>query len=108
MKWVKVFENISSAQSRLDSNRTLRISIGELKICLAEFDNQYFAVNDQCPHNKEQLSKGQINHLGEIICPWHNYRFRLSDGASITPGCDDAITYPVRSTEDGLYLGLPD
>lgn len=108
MKWVKVFEDIEAAKDRIQEHRSVLVTVGTRKVCLSRFNDQFYAISDECPHNSESLSKGKINHLGEVICPWHNYRFRIIDGQSVQPGCGDAATFAVRSNKEGLYLGLPE
>ena len=40
---------------------------------------EYFAINDFCPHMGASLSDGHVED-GAVMCPWHAWRFRLSDG----------------------------
>jgi nitrite reductase (NADH) small subunit len=56
---------------------------------------RYFAIDDVCPHMGASLSGGLVEE-GIVTCPWHAWRFRLTDGAwadspRIKIGC-----YPVR------------
>jgi nitrite reductase (NADH) small subunit/3-phenylpropionate/trans-cinnamate dioxygenase ferredoxin subunit len=38
-----------------------------------------FAIDDTCPHMGASLGSGFID--GEtVVCPWHFWRFRLTDG----------------------------
>jgi nitrite reductase (NADH) small subunit/3-phenylpropionate/trans-cinnamate dioxygenase ferredoxin subunit len=61
---------------------------------------QYFAIDDVCPHMGASLSDGYVEN-GIVTCPWHAWRFRLTDGAwadspRVKIGC-----YPVR-VENGV------
>lgn len=69
-------------------------------------NNSFYAVQDRCTHNSESLSKGSVNYLGEIICPWHNYRFDLESGKECASRSAELITYPVRIKEDGFFIGI--
>lgn len=40
---------------------------------------QYHAMDDLCPHMGASLGAG-VFHDGEVVCPWHAWRFRASDG----------------------------
>ena len=58
-------------------------------------DDKYSAIYDTCPHMGASLATGYVEN-GEVTCPWHAWRFRLSNGAwadnpRIKIGC-----YPVR------------
>ena len=41
---------------------------------------RYLAINDFCPHMGASLSGGHVED-GCVTCPWHAWRFRLTDGA---------------------------
>lgn len=65
------------------------------------------AIDDMCPHMGASLSGGHFD--GQIVtCPWHAWRFRVSDGAwadnpRIKIGC-----YAVRVEGDAVQLQLPE
>ncbi|MCX7413624.1 MAG: Rieske (2Fe-2S) protein [Planctomycetia bacterium] len=45
------------------------------------FDGEnYSAIDDLCPHMGASLGSGPLCD-GVVTCPWHAWRFRLSDGA---------------------------
>jgi nitrite reductase/ring-hydroxylating ferredoxin subunit len=76
------------------------------RICIVRRENTLYAVEDKCPHNGESLSKGAVNYLGEIICPWHGQRFSLKTGREGEERSRDLITYPVKQDQEGVYIGL--
>lgn len=106
MQWLKVFASEVEAVTRLNSGPQLVIAAGH-RICLVRHQDAYFAVQDSCTHNGESLARGRVNHLGEIVCPWHGYRFNLLSGQACDSSCSDLHIYPVRSDETGVYIGLP-
>ena len=66
----------------------------------------FFAVDDLCPHMGASLSGGYVED-GVVTCPWHYWRFRLSDGAwadnpKVKTGC-----YAVHVVGDEVQLELP-
>ena len=67
----------------------------------------FFAIDDLCPHMGASLSGGYVED-GVVTCPWHYWRFRLSDGAwadnpKVRTGC-----YPVHVVGDELEVEVPD
>lgn len=106
MQWVKIFSSSSEADTRVGPGTTKLLIVYQKRICLARVENQYYAVEDKCSHNGESLSKGNINYLGEIVCPWHGYRFLLKTGKECGERSRDLITYPLKIDETGFYLGL--
>jgi nitrite reductase/ring-hydroxylating ferredoxin subunit len=106
LEWVKIFASKTEARIRLrDAQPQLLVVYGR-RICLVLRQGQPFAIDDTCPHNGESLSKGSLNYLGEIICPWHGYRFELKTGRESAERCKDVVTYPIREDDTGFYLGL--
>ena len=106
MNWIKIFSDEAEARQRIAENRGQRVVIGATRICLARYGDRFFAVQDACTHNGESLSKGKINHLAEVVCPWHGYRFELKTGRACDSSCADLVTYPVKIDESGFFIGL--
>jgi nitrite reductase (NADH) small subunit/3-phenylpropionate/trans-cinnamate dioxygenase ferredoxin subunit len=75
---------------------------------IAVFNNggTFQAIDDTCPHMGASLSGGCIED-GIVTCPWHAWRFRLSDGAwadnpRIKIGC-----YPVHVQGGEVQVEVP-
>ncbi|SDB88655.1 3-phenylpropionate/trans-cinnamate dioxygenase ferredoxin subunit [Raineyella antarctica] len=69
----------------------------------------YYALDDMCSHQEALLSRGWLEE-GEVVCPLHLARFRLTDGM---PTCFPA-NWPtpthrveVRDEELWLFPGVP-
>lgn len=106
MEWIKIFDDEQHAKDHLRSGNPQLVIIGHRRICLVWHNHRFFAVQDRCPHNGESLSKGRVNHLGEIVCPWHHYRFRLASGQACDSSCADLKVYPTRADETGFYIAI--
>lgn len=106
MDWVKIFSSSAEAESRIGRGATKLLIVNQNRICLARIEDQFFAVEDKCSHNGESLSKGSINYLGEVVCPWHGHRFQLRTGRECEERSRDLITYPIKIDETGFYIGL--
>jgi nitrite reductase (NADH) small subunit/3-phenylpropionate/trans-cinnamate dioxygenase ferredoxin subunit len=66
-------------------------------------NGQYFAIDDVCPHMGASLSEGFLEN-GIVTCPWHAWRFRITDGTwadspKLKIGC-----YPVRVVNDEIQV----
>src|SRR5207302_5233607 len=84
--------------------RTVEVN-GKL-IAVFRDQGRYFAVDDVCPHMGASLAGGYVED-GTVTCPWHAWRFRLTDGAwadypRIKIGC-----YPVRIEGDEVQIEVP-
>ena len=107
MKWYKIFDSKEKALATVPVNTAKLLKIGERKFAIANYKNQLFITDDRCPHNGDSLSNGRINHLGEIICPWHNYQYHLQSGKEAQDRSGDLTTYVVENRDDGIYVGIP-
>jgi nitrite reductase/ring-hydroxylating ferredoxin subunit len=106
LKWVKIFEAKDEAVQRVPVNHPRLLLVNGIRICLVNHDGIFHAVQDACPHSGEWLSKGQVNYLGEVVCPWHHYQFDLATGKESRSRTRDLHVYPVRIDESGFYVGL--
>jgi nitrite reductase/ring-hydroxylating ferredoxin subunit len=106
MEWIKIFQSEDEAINKLASQKPQLLILHGKRICLVNDHGKFKAVQDACSHNGESLSKGKVNHLGEIVCPWHGYRFELSTGRACDSSSPDLVTYPVKIDESGFYVGI--
>jgi nitrite reductase (NADH) small subunit/3-phenylpropionate/trans-cinnamate dioxygenase ferredoxin subunit len=82
------------------------VTVGGKAVAVFFTGGQYFAIDDHCPHMGASLSGGYVEN-GTVTCPWHAWRFRLSDGAwadspKVKTGC-----YTVRVVGDEIQVELP-
>lgn len=92
----------------MEVNQPKLIVIGGERIALVLLKEGFLAVQDFCTHNKESLSKGQVNFRGEIICPWHGHCFDLRTGRESQQRSADLKCYPVKANEEGLFIEVND
>ena len=83
------------------------LAVNRKVIAIFRVGDQYFAIDNMCPHMGAELSGGFVED-GIVTCPWHYWRFRLQDGAwadnpRIKIGC-----YPVHIVGDEIQVELPD
>jgi 3-phenylpropionate/trans-cinnamate dioxygenase ferredoxin subunit len=106
MEWLKVFDSEAEAQQRMSQKPLQLLILNGERVCLAYTRQDFFAVQDKCTHNGDSLSKGHLNHMGEVICPWHNYCFNLQTGTEAQDRSKDLKTYPIKADETGFYIGM--
>jgi len=69
----------------------------------------YRAINDFCPHMGASLSGGYVE--GEaVMCPWHAWRFCLTDGAWLdSPTSKIRVEcYELRVQGEDIQVLIPD
>ncbi len=55
------------------------VSLGNKLIALFRVEGKFFAIDDVCPHMGASLSGGYLEN-NIVTCPWHAWRFRITDG----------------------------
>ena len=83
------------------------VEVNSKLVAVFHYQGQFFAIDDVCPHMGASLAGGEVEN-GIVTCPWHAWRFRITDGTwadnpRIKIGC-----YPVRVVRDEIQLGLGD
>lgn len=102
MEKIKLFDSVEQAKARLEPNKAYQIEALGKKFCLVLYQDKLYVTDDACPHRQASLSKGTVNHLGEIVCPLHGYQYSLKYGREASQRTDDALCYRIVDDEDGL------
>ena len=56
------------------------VEVENRKVLLTRVSGKVCALENTCSHAGGPLNEGTVEN-GDVICPWHGSRFRLSDGA---------------------------
>jgi nitrite reductase (NADH) small subunit len=83
------------------------VTVDRKDIAVFNADGTFHAIDDCCPHAGASLAGGFVEG-GIVTCPWHAWRFRLSDGAwadnpKVKTGC-----YPVVIDGDEVRVEVGD
>ena len=89
--------------AELAEDRALVVEIGTRQIALLRDGSEVRAISATCPHYAGPLALGEVRH-GEIVCPWHRFRFDLATGRSMTNPDLCAPTYEVRLEGDDIVI----
>ena len=100
MKFVKVMK-----EEDLPIGKSAIIAAGDKQIALFNYKGKYYAITNTCTNRGSPLGEGRIEE-GIVICPNHEWRFRLMDGANMQNPELFIPTYPVKTKNDNIYIGL--
>jgi len=106
IQWYKLYNSEEEAKSRLSENNMRRVVADGRAICIVRTKSGFYAIDDECPHLGESLSKGTLNYLNEIICPWHSYRYHLKTGVECKGRGKALPTHILEFRADGVFLGI--
>ena len=89
--------------SELAEGEARMVQAADKLIAVFCHEGQYFAIDDTCPHMGDSLSRGYVEK-GIVTCPWHAWRFRLSDGAWADNPRIKIGSYPVRVMDGEIQV----
>jgi len=89
----------------LPEGESKAIAVGTKIIAVFRSGDVYFAIDDMCPHMGASLSGGYVEE-GIVTCPWHAWRFRLTDGAWADNPRVKIGSYPVRVVNDEIQVDV--
>jgi nitrite reductase (NADH) small subunit/3-phenylpropionate/trans-cinnamate dioxygenase ferredoxin subunit len=78
-------------------------TIGKKDIAVFNVDGNFYAIDDACPHMGASLSGGAVED-GCVTCPWHAWRFRLSDGTWADSPRVKTGSYPVHIVGEEVQI----
>ncbi len=100
-EWVQVakIEDIPKNEGRA-------FPVADRMIAIFESDGQYHALDDFCPHQGASLSAGWI-HDGCVACPWHAWRFALSDGTWMDNPKVKTDHFETQIRQGEIFVAIP-
>jgi len=80
------------------------VDLDGIAVAVFNIGNEYYAIEDVCPHDGGELSNGELVGV-EIICPRHGARFSIRTGAVLAPPAYENLrTFPVRVAEGKVQI----
>jgi nitrite reductase/ring-hydroxylating ferredoxin subunit len=107
MREFKLGTNKEDIFQLLPERKIKRLALGEKTVAILRIGVQIYVFDAHCPHRGADLIPANINGLGEIICPIHQYRFDLKTGQVRSGFCADLPVYSAIWNEDGLHIQIP-
>lgn len=97
---------IAPAEELSDGER-LFVQIDEHEIVVFQIAGEFFAIADLCSHDDGPLGDGELEDH-RVICPRHGARFDVRSGKALTlPAIVDIPSYPVRTADGQIEVGIP-
>lgn len=96
LNWIDVTSEADLAPGEFEV-----LELDECVVALFNLDGMYYAIEDICTHDNEELTGGPIDG-DQIICPRHGARFCIRTGKALTaPAYEPVATFPTR-VQDGM------
>ena len=94
-----------SGPEEIADGRAKIFNIEGRTVAIFRVGNEYFAIGNQCLHRGGPLGEGEVRNF-EVTCPWHGWRFSLSDGSFSMIPTLKVKTYPVKVGPEGVFIEL--
>lgn len=103
-RWFKIAE---SASELFNTGRSIaQMKVAGRDLCVTRHQNELYGCAAKCPHAGGRIADGWVDALGNVVCPLHRYKFKLSNGFNSSGEGYFLRTYPVKETDDGLFVGI--
>jgi nitrite reductase/ring-hydroxylating ferredoxin subunit len=81
------------------------VMAGDRELAVFNVNGTFHAIDNTCPHQGGPLGDGELD--GTVVtCPWHGWRFDVSNGTSpIIPGIK-LSKYEVKVEGDDVLVGV--
>ena len=84
-----------------------RVEVSGRPLAIVRIGENVHAFYDACPHKGAPLSQGTVSvKRGELICPWHRFRFDVATGVSVTCESSRARTFPVEISDGEVFVDI--
>jgi nitrite reductase (NADH) small subunit len=96
------------ALCRLDEIKDLAgrsLDAAGLRVAVFRTGTDVVALSGRCPHSGGSLGHGWIED-GEVVCPLHRWRFRLTDGRCTTIRGEWVRRFPCEVRGDEVWVEI--
>jgi nitrite reductase (NADH) small subunit len=88
-------------------NESRAFPLGDRMIAIFNREGEFIAMDDFCPHMGASLAGGWI-YQNTVACPWHAWRFSLTDGCWIENPKIKVDLFPVHIVGDEIQIDVPE
>lgn len=104
-RWHKLAESLLEITQRGERN-CLTLKVAGRELLVVHHANQLYACQAKCPHAGGILLHGRVDANAQIVCPLHQYKFSLINGRNTSGEGYFLKTFPIKETEEGVFVGL--
>jgi glutamate synthase domain-containing protein 2 len=83
------------------------VTVNNTDIALCNYEGNFYALNNRCPHRGGQLGDGELKG-SDLICPLHGWDFDVRTGISRYNTLDSVPTYPAVVRDGEVYISAAD
>ena len=89
----------------IPSGTVIAVQAGRRTIAVFRIGDDFFAINNACPHKGASLCDGEIMLDEKIVrCPWHHWNWQLDDGKLQSDPRQGLRSYEIEVDGDEVIL----
>lgn len=101
----ETFVKVANRKDIADSQMR-EVQVDGQRICIANIDGKYYAINNTCSHEGGPLADGKLEGY-EVECPWHQSRFDMRTGeVKAPPATEPQSVYQIKIEGDDIMIRL--
>ena len=89
--------------SELAPGAARKVDLSGQDVALFNVAGKICAIQDLCPHRGGSLAEGYLEG-DTVTCPWHGWRFRVTDGLNPVNPAAKVSCYQVKVEGDDVYV----
>jgi len=102
---VNTMKNITVKYASKKENEGQLIVADGQEIALFKLGDQFYALENRCPHRGGYLADGAIRG-GQVTCPLHGWTFDLASGQSVNRPDQRVGCFQISSSGDDVTISL--
>lgn len=87
----------------IDDGSSAIFPVGDVLVAVFRDKDDYFAINDFCPHMGASLGEGHFEN-GYVTCPWHAWSFCVRSGELCDNPAMATESYRLRVVDDEIQV----
>jgi len=95
--------NFICSKSDLNEGIGKRFLVNDIEIAIFKVKDEFFALNNICPHQQSHLIYDGFIEDDFVVCPAHGWKFNLRTGKKDS-GSNGLDSYPVKSIGEKVYV----
>lgn len=89
--------------AEIPEGRRKIVRLNDVPIAVFHHKGAWYAVRNVCPHRGGPVGEGPLD--GDVVtCPWHSWRFNITNGQNVLNPAAGLVTYEVRVEGNEVYL----
>ena len=95
----------AAEKGELQHGKPKILTVNGRTIALFRVKDEYYALANTCLHRGGPLGEGEL-HDYRVTCPWHGWKYDIRDGSFTVIPTLKVKSYPVRESDDGIFVEL--